>query len=150
MAPRVSFLPGRPRGPNATSRRDDPEVSRERFSPSATVFANAYTESGAGGLGLAVDSRTETLVTGTPQLEAGARFDLGEGQTLRAFGVIGVSLSSDDQYQQSARVRAAPTCGFTTAVPIADVVGKLTLGAQYDFDDTWSLQAKYEGHSPSS
>jgi len=118
--------------------------------PSATVstttlFANAYTESGAGGLGLAVDSRTETLVTGTPQLEAGARFDLGEGQTLRAFGAIGVSLSSDDQYQQSARFRAAPTGGFTTAVPIADVVGKLTLGAQYDFDDTWSLQAKYEG-----
>jgi len=91
---------------------------------------DGYRESGAGALGLAVDSTDETVFVATPAVEVGGRIDT-HGLVIRPYGSLGLSLLSTDNLSAQARLVGAPgTPGFSINQPLPSVVGRLRLGAE--------------------
>jgi T5SS/PEP-CTERM-associated repeat protein/autotransporter-associated beta strand protein len=111
------------------------------------THANGYRESGAGLLDLAVEDNGEWSFHATPALEVGTRVALGETTVMRAFAAAGVSFSSADSWETSARLANAPAGvgAFDTEVPLADVVGRLTAGVDIANDNGFSLRVNYQG-----
>jgi hypothetical protein len=93
------------------------------------LHLDGYRESGAGALGLAVDSTDETVFAATPAVEVGGRIDT-HGLVIRPYGSLGLSLLSTDSLSAQARLVGAPgTPGFSINQPLPNVVGRLRLGA---------------------
>lgn len=88
----------------------------------------------------------ETLII-TPAIEVGARINLESGHILRTYAQAGVSFLSDDEWSQDARFVTSPTevDGFTTSMPMGDVVGNFVLGAQLEINEQTSLFVQYQG-----
>jgi outer membrane autotransporter protein len=109
--------------------------------------AEGYTESGAGKLSLTVDDSDEFAFVATPAVEAGRNFALGDTLQLRLYGRAGISFSTLDSYQVSARFAAAdPAIGsFDSDVAIPDVVGRISAGAELIGMDNVSLDLRYDG-----
>ena len=108
---------------------------------------NAYGESSASGLTLNVDSSDQTVFIGTPAIEAGKRFDLGNGTTLRAFATAGISFLSQDSWDVQSQFQGVPpgVGSFTTSVPSPNIVGRLNLGAQVLSANGFDARLQYDG-----
>jgi uncharacterized protein with beta-barrel porin domain len=66
---------------------------------------------------------------------------------MRAFAAAGVSFSSADSWDTSARLANAPAGigTFGSEVPLAAVVGRLTAGVDLASDNGFSLRLNYQG-----
>jgi len=114
-----------------------------------TTYARsgAYRENGAGALNLSIDSASQTNAILTPMLEIGGRIALADSMLLRPFMAVGVNLLSSGSWRQTGRLVAAPagTGGFTTTLPIDQVVGRVTVGAQLYSGRDIDLRLQYDG-----
>ena len=111
-----------------------------------TVHQEGYRESGAGGLNLIVDDATKTVFGVTPGVEFGARLDMGYGLPARLFAGLGVSFLSDDTWESTARFAGVSNMDqFTTVMPIADTVGRLTAGIDLQKVHGMQLKLQYDG-----
>jgi outer membrane autotransporter protein len=109
--------------------------------------ASGYRESGAGMLDLQVDDAGQWSFHATPAVEVGTRVEVNETTVMRAFAGAGVSFSSIDSWDTSARLASAPAGigTFDSEVPLADVVGRLTAGVDLANDNGFSVRAQYSG-----
>jgi outer membrane autotransporter protein len=111
------------------------------------THANGYRESGAGALDLTVDGGGQWSFHATPAVEVGTRVDVSETTVMRAFMAAGVSFSSADSWDTSARLASAPSGigTFDSEVPLADVVGRLTAGLDFARDDGLGFRVEVQG-----
>ncbi len=111
------------------------------------VRTGAYRENGAGALNLSVDSAQQTTAMLTPMLEIGGRVALDDGMVLRPFLTAGISVLSNDAWKQTGRLTgAAPgTGGFTTTVPMDQVVGRVGAGVQLYTGKLMDFRLQYDG-----
>ncbi len=111
------------------------------------VRVPGHRESGAGNLGLAYDSASQTSLAVTPALELGARLDLAGGYILRPFARLGVSLLTNDDWTISARLAGAPAGvpGFETAIPLDQVTTQVSAGLQLWAANGLDLRLGYDG-----
>jgi outer membrane autotransporter protein len=109
--------------------------------------ASGYRESGAGALDLVVDDAGQWSFHATPAIEVGTRVEINETTVMRAFAGAGVSFSSADSWDTSARLVGAPSGigTFDSEVPLADVVGRFTAGLDLAKDNGFSLRVEYNG-----
>ncbi|MBB3980148.1 hypothetical protein GGQ64_005400 [Rhizobium azooxidifex] len=109
--------------------------------------ASGYRESGAGMLDLLIDGTGQWSLHATPAIEIGTRVNLSETTVMRAFAATGVSFSSADSWDTSARLASAPAgVGvFDSEVPLAEVVGRLSAGVDLANDNGFSLRLNYQG-----
>ncbi|MHA7776952.1 autotransporter outer membrane beta-barrel domain-containing protein [Roseibium sp. M-1] len=111
------------------------------------TFASGYNESGAGIYNLQVASESQTTFVATPALELGARLALQNGWVARSFIRGGVSFSTEDSWTTSAALSEAPVGSgtFESTLALADVVGRVSTGAQFTHTSGFDLTAEYEG-----
>ncbi|MGR3783392.1 MAG: autotransporter outer membrane beta-barrel domain-containing protein [Albimonas sp.] len=111
------------------------------------VAAEGYAESGAGRSSLRVADSEATAFVVTPSLEAGLARDLGDDLGLRAWARAGVSLSTLDSYDATARfaVDATGTPGFVNGVAQSQAVGRIGLGASLQAGERVDVGVSYEG-----
>jgi hypothetical protein len=109
--------------------------------------ASGYRETGAGALDLLVDDAGQWSFHATPAVEVGTRVEINETTVMRAFAGAGVSFSSVDSWDTSARLASAPAGigSFDSEVPLADVVGRFTAGLDIAKDNGFSLRVEYNG-----
>ncbi|WP_440658625.1 autotransporter outer membrane beta-barrel domain-containing protein [Ensifer adhaerens] len=109
--------------------------------------ARSYRESGAGPLDLLINDTRQWSFTTTPAIEIGTRVDLSETTVMRAYAAAGVSFSSADSWDTSARLANAPAGvgAFESTVPLADVAGRLSAGVDIANADGFSLRVGYQG-----
>jgi uncharacterized protein with beta-barrel porin domain len=109
--------------------------------------AEGYRETGAGALDLLVEDSSEWSVHATPAIEVGTRIEVNETTVMRAFAGAGVSFSSADSWDTSARLANVPAGigTFDSEVPLADVVGRLAAGLDLANDNGFSLRVQYSG-----
>lgn len=69
------------------------------------------------------------------------------GMTMRSYLRGGVSLATEDRWQQDARFASAPVSAgdFTTTLPMDDVSGLITAGLQLQINENASVFLQYEG-----
>jgi uncharacterized protein YhjY with autotransporter beta-barrel domain len=111
------------------------------------THADGYRETGTGALDLLVDGAGQWSFHATPAVEIGTRVELSETTVMRAYAAAGVSFSSTDSWDTSARLAHAPAGigTFDSEVPLADVVGRLTAGVDLANDNGFSVRAQYSG-----
>ncbi|SFH62394.1 autotransporter outer membrane beta-barrel domain-containing protein [Albimonas pacifica] len=111
------------------------------------VAAEGYTENGAGRSALRVEDSDAAALVLTPSIEAGLRRDLGEDLGLRAWGRVGVSLSTLDSYDATARFAGDTTGapGFVNGVAQSQAVGRIGLGASLQAGERIDVGVSYEG-----
>ena len=111
------------------------------------VRTGAYRETGAGALNLSIDSASQTNVMLTPMLEVGGRIAMPDDMLLRPFLAAGLSVMSNDSWKQTGRLVSAPPSagGFTTTVPMDQVVGRVTAGVQLYTARDLDFRLQYDG-----
>jgi outer membrane autotransporter protein len=111
------------------------------------VRAPGYSESGAGALDLEYDDAEQFTVAFSPALEVGGRVELGGGYVLRPFGLVGVSVLSNDDWEVSTRFAGAPggTDSFETALPLDRVIGRVNAGVQLMAAEGFDVRLTYDG-----
>ncbi|WP_339948195.1 autotransporter outer membrane beta-barrel domain-containing protein [uncultured Albimonas sp.] len=111
------------------------------------VAAEGYTETGAGRRSLRVEDSDATAFVLTPAIEAGLRRDLGDNLGLRAWARVGVSLSSLDSYEATARFAndATGVPGFVNGAAQSQAVGRIGLGASLQAGERVDVGLGYEG-----
>jgi len=111
------------------------------------TYSSSYTETGAGGLDLAVESADQPTLFFTPAFEIGARTDYSNDWILRTFIRPALDLSTSDSWEQDARFTGAPEVAgeFTTELPTDEVSGMITAGVDLQFTTTLSAHLRYEG-----
>ncbi len=129
-------------------------LGREEFylRPSVTlglthVRSGAYRENGSTMLNLDVAAASGTVAALTPALEIGGRVNFANGVVMRLYTSVGVSLLSEGQWTQEARLVAAPAVAgrFASVVRTDQTVGRLAAGAQIFATDRLELRLQYEG-----
>ena len=111
------------------------------------VRLDGYSESGAGDFDLTVDDADTVVLTGTPWMKLGRRVDLQGGGVLDAFVSAGVSLSTGEDFDTTARLSNAPagTGDFTTRLDNPNVIGRLSAGLEVYATDRIQLRLQYDG-----
>ncbi|WP_428927749.1 hypothetical protein [Marinibacterium sp. SX1] len=109
--------------------------------------AAGYTETGAGAYNLAVQDQSETIMIATPSVEVGKVMAVGNGMSLSMFANAAVSLSNADEWTSIARLDMADASAgtFTTAVPVADQLGRVSLGLSLARSQTFEARLEYAG-----
>lgn len=112
-----------------------------------SIKAGGYTETGAGRYNLAVEDENETAFMVTPAVEFGTTTMLSGGVSARFFATFGVTLSSLDSWSTEARFAdaGAGASGFDTSLPVADTVGRVTLGAAFWKGESFDARIEYNG-----
>jgi hypothetical protein len=98
-------------------------------------------------LDLQVEDSGQWSFHATPAIEVGTRVEVNETTVMRAFAGAGVSFSSVDSWDTSARLANAPAgIGmFGSEVPLADVTGLVTAGLDFAKDNGLSFRVEYNG-----
>jgi hypothetical protein len=111
-----------------------------------STYASGYEESDAGVYNLKVASESQTAFIATPALEVGTHLEFSDSWEARGFVRGGVSISSEDEWTTSASLSEAfaGSGTFDSAIPIADVVGRVAAGAQLTHEAGFNLIAEYE------
>ena len=110
------------------------------------VFQDGYTERGAGGLNLVVEDTAQALFGFTPSLEVGGRVDLTPQMPVRLFAIGGLTVLSDDDWEQKVRFAGISTMdAFSTYVPYNDIVGRVSAGIDLQNIENFELKLQYDG-----
>ncbi|MGR3803158.1 autotransporter outer membrane beta-barrel domain-containing protein [Marinibacterium profundimaris] len=109
--------------------------------------ASGYTETGAGAYDLAVQSQSETILIATPSVEIGRAMTVGNGMGLTMFAKAGLSLSNADEWSSVARLDMADASAgsFTSSVPVADQLGRVSVGLSLATTETFEARLEYSG-----
>jgi outer membrane autotransporter protein len=113
----------------------------------AYVRLDGYTESGAGDFDLAVDETDTVVLTGTPWLKLGRRVDMQGGGVFDAYVSGGLSLSTGEDFDTTARFADAPpgSGDFTTRLDNPNLVGRISAGIDVHATDRIQLRLQYDG-----
>jgi uncharacterized protein YhjY with autotransporter beta-barrel domain len=113
----------------------------------AYVRLDSYTERGAGDFDLAVDETDTVVLTGTPWLKLGRRVDMSGGGLLDAYVSGGLSLSTGEDFDTTARFANAPpgTGDFTTRLDNPNLIGRVSAGLELYATDRVQLRLQYDG-----
>lgn len=111
------------------------------------ISLGGYDETGAGDFGLSVDSSDAWVLSATPAVEIGTRFDLGDGTVLRPFANAGVRFASGNDWTVDARFRNAPGSagGFSSEVDNPSTVATFGAGVTVMSKGNLDLTAEYQG-----
>jgi hypothetical protein len=91
-------------------------------------------------------SSSQTTFAATPLVEVGMHSQLSPTAALRSFVSVGVSVPSNDRWQQQIRFAAAPGVGeFTAAMPMSGAAGVVNAGLELLTGGPFDLQAEYSG-----
>ena len=103
-----------------------------------SVHSGSAQEVGTGPLGITLAAATQTSFAATPLIELGMRSELGARSVLRSFVSVGVTVPSNDSWQQSARLEAASAeaWSFTASLPMSGTSARLEAGVQL-LSGTW-------------
>ena len=109
--------------------------------------ASGYTETGAGAYNLQVQDQSETILIATPSVEVGQVTTVGNGMTLAMFASAGLSLSNADEWTSVARLdmASASAGSFTASVPVADQLGRVSVGVSLARSETFEARLEYAG-----
>ena len=112
-----------------------------------SVSSGSARETGIGPLGLELAAATQTTFTATPMVQLGMRTDLGPGNVLRSFVSVGVTVPTNDRWQQSARLEIASpgASAFTASLPMSGTSARLEVGLQLLSSGRFNLRAAYDG-----
>ncbi|CAB3709776.1 autotransporter outer membrane beta-barrel domain-containing protein [Achromobacter pestifer] len=107
--------------------------------------SGAFTEKGAGDLGLKVASSTYNTAVLTPEIEIGGRTDLKDGGVLRSFALAGVSIRSNDDWRGRASfVGGERSPSFGMQAPLDRVALRLGAGVQLFANERVDVQIRYD------
>ena len=110
------------------------------------VHQPGYTERGAGALNLVVGDTSQALFGFTPSLEVGGRVDLTPQMPVRLFAIGGLTVLSDDDWEQKVRFAGISTMdAFSTYVPYNDIVGRVSAGIDLQNIENFELKLQYDG-----
>lgn len=111
------------------------------------VRLDGYTESGAGDFNLKVDEADALVLTGTPWLKVGRRADLASGAVLDAYVSGGVSLSTGQDFDTTARLASAPAGAgdFTARLDNPSAIARLSAGVEVYATDRVQIRLQYDG-----
>ena len=111
------------------------------------IHTSSYTESGAGALGLSVSGASDTMLSASPMLEAGGRWDLDGGMALRPYMALGAVVHNKNAWGASSQlIGSAPGAESFTAVSTAPTrLGKVSLGADLSMSQRMQLRVEYGG-----
>jgi hypothetical protein len=91
-------------------------------------------------------STAQTTFAATPLMEVGMSDNLSPTVALRSFVSLGVSVPSNDRWQQEIRFAAAPGVGeFMAALPMSGTAGVVNAGVELLTGGPFDLQADYSG-----
>ena len=108
---------------------------------------DGYTESGAGGIALAVRGESDSVFSVSPSLEFGAEYRLDGGGVARPFIRGGVTWFDTDEFTTTASFAGAPgVAPFTIASSIDSVVVDVAAGIDFIGSDGLTLRLQYDGH----
>ncbi|TPW28936.1 autotransporter outer membrane beta-barrel domain-containing protein [Martelella alba] len=106
----------------------------------------SYNETGAGALNLMVDGNSDTAFGVTPGVEFGARIAFLEDMPARLYADLGVSFLSTDEWETTARFAGISSMdSFSTFTPIADTVGRVSLGLDLAKRQGMEIKLQYDG-----
>ncbi|MGU3546376.1 autotransporter outer membrane beta-barrel domain-containing protein, partial [Methylobacterium sp. A52T] len=109
-------------------------------------YSPAYSETGAPGFNLDMRPVAKTLVAFSPMLEIGGRIDLDAGRWIRPYGILGVTLLSDDHFTGRASFQGTGALGlFATESSIPDRLGEMGLGFQISLGGGIEVTGEYQG-----
>ena len=111
----------------------------------AYVRMNGYSESGAAPFNLDVESSDKVFLAASPTLELGARFDLPEGSTLRAFGSAGAAFFIDNDWHTNARFADSSADSVDSELSMPDVVARVGLGVEMVTAKQFTAKLQYSG-----
>lgn len=116
------------------------------------VQTGRYTEQGAGPLNLRASASSTNVLSASPMLEAGTRFDLSNGMTLQAYAGIGAAfynqggLGADFQFADS----APGSSSFHTTSDLPHGRLKMTAGLDLSASERLNVRLEYSGEFASS
>ena len=91
-------------------------------------------------------SSSQTTFAATPLVEVGMSNNLSPSVALRSFLSLGVTVPSNDRWQQQIQFAAAPGAGeFTAAMPMGGTAAVVNAGVQLLTGGPFDLQADYNG-----
>jgi hypothetical protein len=91
-------------------------------------------------------SSAQTIFAATPLVEVGMSNNLSPSVALRSFLSLGVTVPSNDRWQQQIQFAAAPGAGeFTAAMPMSGTAAVVNAGVQLLTGGPFDLQADYNG-----
>ncbi|WP_246739674.1 autotransporter outer membrane beta-barrel domain-containing protein [Martelella sp. HB161492] len=106
----------------------------------------SYQETGAGALNLMVDGNSDTAFSVTPGIEFGARIAFLDDMPARLYADLGVSFLSTDEWETTARFAGLSSMdSFSTFTPIADTVGRVSLGLDLAKRQGMEVKLQYDG-----
>lgn len=111
------------------------------------VHTTGYSEKGAGALGLDVSSASDTMHSVSPMLEAGGRWDLANGMTLRPYAAIGGAWYDRNRWGASSQFEgAAPGVdSFTSLSTAPTYLTKANVGLDWSLNQHVQLRLEYDG-----
>lgn len=111
------------------------------------IRTSNYTESGAGALGLVVGSANDTMLSVSPMLEAGGRWDLDNGMTLRPYVAVGAMLHHKNSWGASSQFigSAAGAAPFVATSASPNRLARTAFGVDVKVSDRVQIRAEYGG-----
>ena len=106
---------------------------------------DAFTESGAGPLDLAVNGSSATRLAASPMLELGARLDLGARTVLKPVLGIGGSFFNKNEWNTDVRFVGAPSTTFEVNSSLPSALFNVNLGVTLMRGDHLRLLLDYSG-----
>lgn len=113
----------------------------------ANIRVENFTETGAGGLNLAVGSLNETIFSGGPAIEIGSTLTVA-GSVVRPYVKAGVTFLSDDGVTTASQFAGAPAAlsPFFLQSRFDDVFVDLSAGVQMFGGNGINMRVNYDGH----
>lgn len=111
------------------------------------IELDGYTETGAGEYNLAVGRTDDWLMAVTPAVEIGTRIEAGNGTILRPYLVLGVTLTSGNDWAIESRFAgAAASAGtFTSTIDNPDTLGIIRAGIEVMSSEHFAATLQYNG-----
>jgi outer membrane autotransporter protein len=111
------------------------------------INTGSYVERGAGSLGLAVSGSSDTMLTASPMLEVGGRWQLDNGMVVRPYAAIGGVLHDKNNWSANSQlIGSAPGVAPLTAESTAPTrLAKVKLGLDVSVSKQVQLRVEYGG-----
>ncbi len=108
------------------------------------TFNNAFTETGAQDLNLAVESESDTVLAADAGLEVSSQVKVGHGLTLKPFVSAAVETQNNGDWAARSRfVGQDGTDGFKAVTPLPNVLTEVAFGTELASGSKWDLRLEY-------
>ncbi|WP_077003421.1 autotransporter outer membrane beta-barrel domain-containing protein, partial [Variovorax sp. KK3] len=116
------------------------------------IRTGGYTEQGAGAFDLVVGHESDTMLSASPMLEVGGRWDLDNGMVLRPYVALGAVVHNKNAWGAGSQMigSVAGVSPFVATSEAPTRLGKLNLGVDIDLSKSMQLRVEYGGQFGSS